>query len=98
MKYFLNKPSIGQLEKKYIYDTLKSTWLSSNGKHTKEFEKKFSRFLGLKFGLAVQSGTSAIHTALKAAGVKKGDCDMPKLYLYLKFIMYFNVMRSLLLK
>ena len=73
MKYFLNKPSIGQLEKKYIYDTLKSTWLSSNGKHTKEFEKKFSRFLGLKFGLAVQSGTSAIHTALKAAGVKKGD-------------------------
>ena len=29
--------------------------------------------LGLKYGLAVQSGTSAIHVALKAAGVKEKD-------------------------
>ena len=73
MRYLLNKPLIGKLEKKYILDTLKSTWLSSNGKHTLEFEKKFANYLGLNFGLAVQSGTSAIHIALKAAGVKKGD-------------------------
>ena len=70
MKYLLNKPSIGKLEKKYILDTLNSTWLSSNGKHTLEFEKKFAKYLGLNFGLAVQSGTSAIHVALKSAGVK----------------------------
>lgn len=73
MRYLLNKPLIGKLEKKYILDTLKSTWLSSNGKHTLEFEKKFANYLGLNFGLAVQSGTSAIHIALKAAGVKNGD-------------------------
>ncbi len=73
MKYNLNKPSQSDLEKKYVLDVLKSNWLSSNGKHTIEFEKKFSKFLGLKFGLAVQSGTSAIHVALKAAGVKKND-------------------------
>ena len=73
MKYYLNKPSQSNLEKKYVLDVLKSNWLSSNGKHTVEFEKKFSKFLGLKFGLAVQSGTSAIHVALKAADVKKND-------------------------
>tara|TARA_Y100000768_G_scaffold388766_1_gene386968 strand:- start:6253 stop:7395 length:1143 start_codon:yes stop_codon:yes gene_type:complete len=73
MKYSLNKPSQSNLEKKYILDVLKSNWLSSNGEHTIEFEKKFSKFLGLKFGLAVQSGTSAIHVALKAAGVKEKD-------------------------
>ena len=73
MKYFLNKPTTGNLEKKYILDVLNSNWLSSSGKHTIEFENKFAKFLGLKFGLAVQSGTSAIHVALKTAGVKKND-------------------------
>ena len=73
MKYSLNKPSQSNLERKYVLDVLKSNWLSSNGKHTIEFEKKFSKFLGLKYGLAVQSGTSAIHVALKAAGVKEKD-------------------------
>jgi len=73
MKYYLNKPSQSNLEKKYVLEVLKSNWLSSNGKHTVEFEKKFSKFLGLKYGLAVQSGTSAIHVALKAAGVKEND-------------------------
>ena len=48
MKYYLNKPSQSNLEKKYVLDVLKSNWLSSNGKHTVEFEKKFSKFLGLK--------------------------------------------------
>ena len=73
MKYSLNKPTQSSLEKKYVLDVLKTNWLSSNGKHTKMFEKKFINFLGLKYGMAVQSGTSSIHVALKAAGVKKGD-------------------------
>ena len=41
MKYFLNKPAQSNLEKKYVLDVLRSNWLSSNGKHTVEFEKKF---------------------------------------------------------
>ena len=73
MKYSLNKPTQTKLEKKYVLDVLKKNWLSSNGEHTKYFEKKFAKYLGLKYGLAVQSGTSAIHIALKAAGVKNGD-------------------------
>jgi len=73
VKYLLNTPSLNNLEKKYILDVLKTTWLSSNGKHTREFEKKFVKFLGLKYGIAVQSGTSALHLALKAVGVKSGD-------------------------
>ena len=44
MKYFLNTPSLNNLEKKYILDVLKTNWLSSNGKHTREFEKKFVKF------------------------------------------------------
>ena len=69
IKYFLNIPSITNLEKKYVNDVLKKGWLSSNGEHTNIFEKKFRLFLKRKFSLAVQSGTASIHVALKALGV-----------------------------
>lgn len=73
MKYLINTPYISKLEKKYVNDVLDSGWLSINGFHTKVFEKKFNKFLGTKFTLAVQSGTAALHTALKALGIKQGD-------------------------
>ena len=73
MKYRLNSPSLGKKEIGYVNSALKSNWLSSKGKHTIEFEKKFAKFLGLKYAIAVQSGTAALHVALKAAGVKHGD-------------------------
>ena len=73
MKYLINTPYISTLEKKYVNDVLRSGWLSINGTHTRIFEKKFNKFLGTKFTLAVQSGTAALHTALKALGVNPGD-------------------------
>jgi perosamine synthetase len=73
MKYLINTPYISKLEKKYVNDVLNSGWLSINGFHTKVFEKKFTKFLGTKYTVAVQSGTAALHTALKALGVKQGD-------------------------
>ena len=72
-KILLNIPSISKLEKKYVNEVIKSSWLSSNGKHTKMFEKKFSKFVGIKNCLAVQSGTAALHVAMKGVGVKPGD-------------------------
>ena len=73
MKYPLNIPYISKLEKKYVNDVLKSQWLSINGKHTQIFEKKFSKFLNTKYALAVQSGTAAVHTALRALNIKEND-------------------------
>ena len=73
MKYLLNTPLVSNLEKKYVNDVLKSSWLSINGKHTKIFENKFKTFIGRKYCLAVQSGTAAIHLALKALNIKSGE-------------------------
>ena len=73
MKYSLNLPSITTLEKKYVNDVLKKGWLSAEGQHTKIFENKASKFLKIKYGFAVQSGTAALHTSLKALGVKSND-------------------------
>lgn len=73
MKYLLNTPLISNLEKKYVHDVLKSTWLSINGYHTKIFENKFKKFIGRKYCLAVQSGTAAIHLATKSLNIKPGE-------------------------
>jgi len=43
------------------------------GKRVQEFEESFAGFCGAKHGVAVNSGTSALHLALLAAGVQAGD-------------------------
>lgn len=73
MKYYLNEPYLKGREKEYVLDVIESGWLSVKGKHTKIFEEKFAEMVGVKHSLAVQSGTAALHTALLALGVKKGD-------------------------
>ena len=71
MKYLINKPNLSNLEKKYVLKALKSTWLSANGENTKIFEEKISKINKNKYSLAVQSGTAALHLALKCLGVSQ---------------------------
>jgi perosamine synthetase len=72
-KYLLNEPFLSKLEEQYVLDVLKSNWLSSNGSHTRLFEEKFASYIGRDYCLAVQSGTAALHLALKSIGVGKRD-------------------------
>jgi len=39
----------------------------------KKLEKKYSKFVGSKYAVSCNSGTSALHLALLALGIKKGD-------------------------
>jgi len=68
----ISKPIIGDGEKRAVLEVLDSGMLAQ-GPKTKEFEDKFADYCVAKFGIGVNSGTAAIHTALYAAGVKKGD-------------------------
>ncbi len=43
------------------------------GKEVNAFEEEFARFCGTQYGIAVNTGTSALHLALLAAGVGPGD-------------------------
>lgn len=43
------------------------------GPHLKIFEENFARFCGVKHAIGCSSGTTAVHLALLAGGVKKGD-------------------------
>lgn len=45
----------------------------ATGPEVKEFETKICEYLGVKYTVAVNSGTSALHAALVAHGIGKGD-------------------------
>jgi dTDP-4-amino-4,6-dideoxygalactose transaminase len=45
----------------------------AQGEKVKEFEDAVARYVGRKFGVAVSSGTSALHLALLSLGVRSGD-------------------------
>ena len=60
-------------EKKYLLDALESGWISSSGQYISAFEKAFADYCGVKHGIAVVNGTTALHLALVALGIKNGD-------------------------
>lgn len=43
------------------------------GKEVEEFELKFAKYVGVKYAIAVNSGTDALILSLHALGIKKGD-------------------------
>lgn len=58
--------------RKAAYDAMKDRWIGC-GKKTEEFEKLFSETYGVKYSVATNSCTSALHLAYTLAGVKEGD-------------------------
>src|SRR4029450_8919224 len=50
-----------------------SGWISSKGPYVNKFEEDFSRFVGVRHGVAVSNGTVALHLALVALGIGPGD-------------------------
>ena len=66
------KPVFDHEEFKAVREVLESGWLM-NGPKVREFEEKFAGYCGAKFGIAVNSGTSALHIALLALGIGPGD-------------------------
>jgi len=67
------EPLLGKDELKNIKEAIESGWVSSKGKFIKEFEDNFSKFCDVKFGVTTSSGTTALHLALSALGIKSGD-------------------------
>lgn len=76
MIFFANPKSEYLFLKKKIDSKIKAV-LNSNsyilGKQVKNFEKNFSKYLGIKYCVGVSNGTDAIIMALKAIDIKKGD-------------------------
>lgn len=66
------KPCIGQEEKDAVCGVLDSGMIAC-GAVTSEFEREFSTYIGMPFGIATTSGTTALTVAIQALGLGKGD-------------------------
>jgi len=66
-------PLLNGNELAYVTDCIKTNWISSQGKYVKEFEKLFTEYHNGMRSLAVSNGTVALHLALEALKIKKGD-------------------------
>lgn len=69
----LAQPQLNGNEYKYLMDAFLSTWISSTGKYITLFEQNFAEYCGVKYGVATSNGTTALHLALTALGIGKGD-------------------------
>src|SRR5690349_8919858 len=69
----LCEPHLGGREWQYVKDCLDTGWVSSVGSYVTRFEQQVAARLGARHAVATVNGTSALHIALRVAGVAPGD-------------------------
>jgi len=69
----LYKPFLSKAERSNLLKAFESTWISSQGSFIKKFENDLKLFLDAKYINLVSNGTCALHLALLALNIKKGD-------------------------
>lgn len=72
MRYPVARPYLSAAEKQAVLKVLDSGILSL-GPNLDAFERAFAKRNGVKYALAVSSGTAGLHLALLAAGIGRGD-------------------------
>lgn len=69
----LHAPYFGGNEKKYLMETIDTTFVSSVGSFVNHFEEMMASYTGARHAVACVNGTSALHTALLVCGVERGS-------------------------
>lgn len=72
-RIFLSPPDVGPRERELLIDAFDSNWIAPLGPHVDAFENEIAAFSGRKFAVATNSGTAALHLALRYYGVGSGD-------------------------
>lgn len=72
MKIPLSSPDIVEKDIKAVIGVMKTRYLSI-GPKVVEFEKRMGSYVGAKYAVAVNSGTSALHLIIRGMGIGEGD-------------------------
>lgn len=80
-KISLFEPYVGKEEITEVSKVIKGKfWASGSGVgKVKEFEDAFSKFVGCKYSVAVNSGTAALHLALESLNIEKTEVLVPSI-------------------
>lgn len=66
-------PKISERDVDFVSDCVRSTWVSGISKYVEDFEDRFARYCGCRYGIATNSGTTALHLALATLDIGKKD-------------------------
>ncbi len=72
-RVWLSTPTMHGEEIEYIREAYETNWMSTIGENVNEVERLIAEKVGCKYAVALSSGTSALHLAVKLAGVKPAD-------------------------
>lgn len=72
-KIYMSSPDVGALEEDYVLAAIRSGWVAPLGPDVDRFESELAERVGVSFGVALGSGTAALHLALLSYGVGPGD-------------------------
>ena len=72
-RIYLSPPDVGELERKLLLEAFDSNWVAPVGPDLDAFEAQVADLVGVRHAVALSSGTAALHLALIAAGVRRGD-------------------------
>lgn len=69
----LSTPDVGELEERAIVSAFRSGWIAPLGPEVDLFEAEVAAYIGVDHGIALASGTAALHMGLLALNVRRGD-------------------------
>ena len=69
----VNEPLLVGNERVYVDECIKTGWISSSGAYIARFEKNWAAYCGMKHGIAVSNGTTALQIAVDALELGPGD-------------------------
>ena len=72
-RVWLSSPTMHGEELEYVTKAYQTNWMSTVGENINEVEKITCEYIGCNYSVGLASGTSALHLAMKLAGVKPGD-------------------------
>jgi len=72
-RIFLSPPDVSEVERKLLLEAFDSNWVAPVGPDLDAFEAQVAELVGVRHAVALASGTAALHLALVAAGVRRGD-------------------------
>lgn len=72
-RLLLSPPDVGELEEEYVLRALRSGWVAPTGPEVTAFEEEVAARCGVRHGVALSSGTAALHLAMVDLGVRPGD-------------------------
>lgn len=67
-----SKPTLNREDALAVAEVINSGYISQ-GNITERFESEMAKYIGVKYGVAVSSGTAALHLSLISMGIKDGD-------------------------